>query len=204
VNNCDSTAPGPGALVAFCKQISAKQASEWPPSEETLAREFVEYFNLEPMVFLGELQRLCESSGIVLRIAPLPTSLRGFNHRYQNKREILISGTQVLTREHTALHELRELLEYEFCDLNKPICTNETREKRAEQFAISVRISAFEKEVPKLVDQIATIESKWPRRAAYALLFVFGAMHLMSLALSPRLEDVMEENLNKQRRFQNN
>ncbi len=186
--------PGAGALAAFCKHVIAKQASNWPPSEETLAQEFVDYFKLEAVVPLCEIQELCEKSGIVFRVAHLPKTLHGFNHRFRDKREILISESHVLTREHTALHELREMLEYDFCDLKKPICMESDKEERADQFAFSVRMCALSREVPKVLELIGTIESTWRRRAMYVLTFVMGVAYLLSLALIPHLEELAEKN----------
>jgi hypothetical protein len=191
--NCDSRTIGPAVLVAFCQHVIAKRLPEWPPTEEILAQEFVEYFKFKSLIVLEEIQKLCDNSEIILRITPLPDPLWGYNRRYQGKREILISNSQVLTKEHTALHELRELLEYEFHDLGTPICTNnEDQEERAETFAISVRMCAFAKEVPGIMDSVGSIESKWRRSAACGLFIVFAAVYCIGLALSPKVEEVMQ------------
>src|SRR4051812_27818066 len=145
--------------------------------EETLADEFVEYFQLDTLVNLEELQEICDRLGISFRIEQLPESLQGINYRYQERREIVISDSQFLTKEHTTLHELREVIEYEFRDLGTPVCTNEDKEERADSFAVSVRVCAFGKEIPGLMDHVGKIQSKWPRRAVYVLLFVFIAVY---------------------------
>jgi hypothetical protein len=158
-----------------------------------LADEFVEYLQLEPLAYSGRLNELCNTLGIHLRVTDLPEPLKGHNYRFEDKREILISNRQVLTKEHTALHELRELMEYEFRDIGTPVCTNEDQEERAESFAISVRVCAFGKEIPVLMAHVGKIESKWPKRAVYVLLFVFVAVYFAGLILSPRLEEAIDE-----------
>lgn len=183
----------PSTLIGFCQTAYQKHSSEWPPTEEILADEFVEYFQLEALFYLEKLNELCNTLGIQLRVTDLPEPLKGHNYRFEDKREILISTRQVLTREHTGLHELRELMEYEFCDLGTPVCTKEDQEERAESFAISVRMYAFGKEIPGMMDHVDKIESKWPRRAVYVLLFVFVAFYFAGLILSPKLEEAMEE-----------
>lgn len=180
-------------LSGFCQTVYQKHGSEWPPTEETLADEFVEYFKLETLVNLGELQEICDRLGIIFRIEQLPESLRGINYRYQEKREIVISDSQLLTKEHTTLHELREVIEYEFRDLRTPICTTEDKEGRADSFAVSVRMCAFGKEIPGWMDHVGSIESKWPRRAAYGVSFVIIAIYVLGLILTPRLEDAIDE-----------
>ncbi len=187
------TVIAPSMLIGFCQSVFQKHGSEWPPTEETLAQEFVEYFKFKSLIVLEEIQKLCDNSEIILRITPLPEPLWGYNRRYQGKREILISNSQVLTKEHTALHELRELLEYEFHDLGTPICTNEDREERAETFAISVRMCAFAKEIPSVMDSVSSIESKWRRSVAYGVFILFAAVYCIGLTLSPKVEEAMQK-----------
>lgn len=183
----------PSTLIGFCQRVFQEHGSEWPPTEEILAQEFVEYFKLKSLIALEEIQKLCDNSEITLRVAPLPDPLWGYNRRYQGKREILIANSQVLTKEHTALHELRELLEYEFHDLGTAICTNEDREERAETFAISVRMCAFASEIPAIMDRVGSIESKWRRGAAYGLFILFAVVYGIGLALSPKVEEAMQK-----------
>lgn len=191
----------PPTLVGFCQTVYQKHGSAWPPTEETLAGQFVQYFELKTLANLGELQEICDRLGIIFRIEQLPESLRGINYRYQEKREIVISDSQLLTKEHTTLHELREIIEYEFRDLRTPVCTTEDKEERADSFAVSVRMCAFGKEIPGLIEHVGSIESKWPRRAAYCLLFVFIAIYVLGLTLTPHLEDIVEEKRTKRPRL---
>jgi hypothetical protein len=181
--------------------VHQKHPSKWPPAEEALADEFVSYFQLEALFYWERLTELCNSLGIYLSVTDLPGPLKGHNYRFGDNREILISTRQVLTKEHTALHELRELLEYEFRDLGTSICTNEDQEERAESFAVSVRICAFGKEIPGWMDQVGGIESKWPRRIAYGLLFAIIAIYALGIVISPLLEDIMEEERAKRPRL---
>ena len=52
-----------------------------------------------------------------------------------------VNGGHFLSREHTVLHEVRELLERIFEDLGHPIANRNTPESRAEQFAATARIA---------------------------------------------------------------
>jgi len=56
-------------------------------------------------------------------------------------------------------------------------------------------VKAFGKELPDWLDYAATIEKKWPRRAAYAFLAIFAFGYVMSVTLLPTLE----KNTNKQK-----
>lgn len=184
----------PRSLKGFCQSVRIKCGSDWPPAEDIIAGEFVTYFQLEEMVFGAGVQKLCESLQISVRVAALPESLRGHNYRFREKREILISENHKFrdTEAHTTLHELRELLEYEFRDLGTAICTLDDKEERAEKFAVAVRMFAFERELPIWFDHASSIERKWPRRAAYLLLAVFALTYTMGVTLLPHWEDIAD------------
>jgi hypothetical protein len=186
----------PFSLLGFCATVQSKHTANWPPTEMTIATEFVEYFKLEPIVFMGRLEELCQQLKITLRVTSLPECLRGHNYRFENQREILISENQTVrgTEVYTALHEMRELLEYEFRDLGSPICQANDKEQRADEFATSVQICAFAKEIPGLLDQASGIESNWRRWAVYALLIVGSLMYGLTLAVLPLIEDIQEKN----------
>lgn len=186
----------PFSLSGFCATVQSKHTANWPPTEMTIATEFVEYFKLEPVVFMAKLEKLCQELEITLRVAILPECLRGHNYRFENKREILIAESQTVrgTEVYTALHEMRELLEYEFHDLGIPICTSIDKEERADEFATSVQISAFAKEIPALMNQASGIESNWKRWAAYIGLFLVTVIYVVTLSALPLIEDAQDGN----------
>jgi len=181
-------------LTVFCQALCEKHARQWPPSEDALALEFVEFFNLEPFIFFAKLQDLCKDLGIALTVAALPDCLRGVNYRFKDKREILVSSTQSIAglQEHTALHELREHVEYEFKKMKMPVCKPDDREKRAEDFAVAVRVAAFGSKIPAILDKVSTIESKWPRRASYVGIGLLSVAYVLAVTLTPRLEEMLE------------
>ena len=192
----------PFSLSGFCATVQSKHAANWPPTEMTIATEFVDYFKLEPIVFMAKLEELCQQLGITLRVTSLPECLRGHNYRFENQREILISESQTVrgTEVYTALHEMRELLEYEFCDFGIPICNSADKETRADEFAISVQIGAFAKEIPALLNQASGIECNWKRWAAYIALFLGTIVYGVALAALPLLEDIQDRNRLRQLR----
>ena|GEM_PF-2374261 len=200
------TVIAPPSLMGFCQAVRIKYASNWPPTEDTIAREFITYFQTKEMVFGAGVQKLCGSLQITVRVAALPESLHGHNYRFREQREILISEKQQFwgTEEHTTLHELRELLEYEFRDLSAPIFTHDDKEERAEEFAVAVRMLAFTEELPNWLDQASSIERKWPRRAAYLLLAVFGVIYTMGVTLLPHWENIATDRESADSAFQNN
>lgn len=176
-------------IVGFCQSVREKYATNWPPSEEMLADEFIDYFKVKAMVGISQLQKLCEEVGIEFSRTALPKSLCGHNLRYQNKRAILIAESHMLSPEHTVLHEIREQLEYDFNLLGVPILNPDDKEERADCFAVSVRMNAFAKELPTWFEGASTIEKKWRRRGAYALLFLFACVYTLGVTLLPGLED---------------
>src|SRR5947207_11296918 len=104
----------------FCQFVLFRHAEQWPVNEVTLAGEFLEFFAVQPLLFLTfeEVARLCrERLQIAASVAPLPGRLKGINISHNGKHEILVSTDQDLAGIadlHTLLHELREIIERGF------------------------------------------------------------------------------------------
>lgn len=183
------------SLAAFSQIVWDKHAANWPPAEDTLAEEFVNYISVSTTPDLSNLEALCNSLGIEFSRTKLPPTLRGHNCMYNGKSKIFISHEQSFpgSAQHTALHELRELLEYEFKASGRPTMTIDTQEQRADEFAIAVRVHRFQSQMPGWLDSAATIERQWPRWLAYGGLFLLMFIVIMGTTLLPHFEDTFEK-----------
>lgn len=179
----------------FSETVQDKYASNWPPAEDALAQEFVNFFDLGAIATLRDIEALCKTLEIEFVKASLPDSLRGYNCRYAGKSKIFVSNQHSFAgaEEHTALHELRELLEYEFKAAERPTTISKDIEELAEDFAVAVRVQALHRDVPKWFEGAATIERKWPRRLAYVALFVFTCLLIATITIGPQLEEFAEK-----------
>ena len=182
----------PLTLRGFCQAVIAKQASAWPPHELTLAQEFLGFFQIEGFIQLRTSEDLCRKLGVSVTVQKLPQGLRGHNCAYQEKREILIgpaTGTAAAlgSEEHTLFHELRELIEYEFCKLNHPTAVGPELEKRAELFASLVRANAAMKACQPIFQDFHA-QSGWGKlgRILFACLLVVSSFGYFML---PHWED---------------
>lgn len=159
----------PLTLRGFCEAVLTRHSAKWPPDEGLIAQEFVLFFQTEKLLGFTALQRFCQGLEVAVSIQKLPRELRGHNHRYQGKREIVI-GTpaqgppSASIWEHTLFHELRELLEYEFRELGCPVANSfSDLEARAERFASSVRAFGAIKSWQPLLESIGEVKSTWAR-----------------------------------------
>lgn len=138
----------PLTLRGFCEGFIAKHSSGWPPHEATLADEFVAFLQLDSLLSVRDPKELCKRLGINVTVRGLPEGLRGHNHAYQGRQEIVLGAVSGQAeafgvQEHTLFHELRELVEYEFRKLGRPTTTAASDlEARAELFASTVRSMA--------------------------------------------------------------
>ena len=184
----------PEPLITFCQGVLAKYVSQWPPEESKLADEFTGHFGLSTLATFENQVKLCENLGIKVSEAILPENLRGHNCCYGNQREIQIHKQKYLTREHTLLHELREILEHIFKDMRYPTAKQRSAlEARAETFASSVRTGTFTKMLEGIFQAAAKIESKWRRWGAFFLISLFGVAGLLSIPMLPVFEDTILE-----------
>jgi hypothetical protein len=159
----ESSSSGPKTLTDFCRVVIGRNAVPWPPPEETLSAEFIRFYELASSYGRASIEEFVRSLGVQVSDESLPTQLAGCNIRVGEKRKILLSdnGAYVLSREHTLLHEVREMIEYEFRDLGWPIFTQSDQETRAERFAISVRVASVSDFWMAVVDGGCSSESKW-------------------------------------------
>jgi hypothetical protein len=187
------TAETPKTLRNFCHSFREKHSAKWPPDEHELAMEFVQYFGLPPLPRMDDFKGLATHLAIEVSEAPLPDGLRGYNNRYEGRDLIVLEKLEgpaqhIGISEHTFLHELRELIEYEFCREGHPTAKGQELEERAESFAKSVRILA---PLPFLSDWAGDIvqgSSPW-RYLGVGLLIGFGLFHALTCFLLPHHED---------------
>ncbi len=182
----------PQSLVTFCRGAVSKYVPQWPPEESKLADEFIAHFGFAAIATFENQVKLCETLGIKVSEAVLPENLRGHNCCYGNQREIQIHNGKghVITREHTLLHELREILEHIFHDMGYATAKERSAiEVRAETFASSVRTGTFLEMWKHILQCGEKIESKWKRWGAFFLLTLFGIAGLFSIIMFPAFED---------------
>ena len=188
----------PFTLRRFCETVVANHSPNWPPGEDTLAQEFVSFFQLRGPLTLEDLENVCRTLGVGVSTRDLPQGLRGHNHAYQDKREIVIGTVPeavaaIGSREHTLLHELRELMEYEFRKMEHPIVTSfPDRETRAERFASFVRTFAAMKGWQPLFEGMGDIKSRWGMFGMFLLAFLLIAGYSFACLALPNWEDRLQ------------
>jgi hypothetical protein len=177
------------ALPLFCAAVVERHAPAWPPTEDQLSRDFIAHFGIAPHGFYDGLVKWCRTVGIDVATAELPHDLRGFNYWHENTMSIVMppNGGCLISREHTLLHELRELLEGILRHLGYPTGDGDALETRAEQFAACVRI-AICVEFSKDFCQIASdVRNPFGRVCAYALV---GALTIASVVGCARIRQL--------------
>jgi hypothetical protein len=133
------------ALPEFCAAVMKRRAFEWPPTEGQLAEDFLAHFGIARLGFYDGLVKWCGEVGVDVSTMELPHDLRGVNFWHEKNMSIVmpVNGGCFISREHTLLHEVRELLEGIFAHLGHPTGGGATLESRAEQFAACVRMAMF-------------------------------------------------------------
>ena len=71
-------------IVDFCRAVVSRHAESWPPKEETLAEEFVQWLGLKPFSTRDQLIGLCLTKKVTVSFVELPLELRGFNCSFEN------------------------------------------------------------------------------------------------------------------------
>jgi len=188
----------PLTLRGFCQTMVAKHSGNWPPGEEAIAEEFLSFFQVDGVFPLEGPEKLCARLGINVSIQALPGGLRGHNCALGEKREIVIGkveGPAMVfgSQEHTLLHELRELIEYEFRKIGYPAAVACDLESRAETFAAMSRARASIKGWEPLFDGIGNIQSKWGWFAVALPFLVMILIDCCSCLLLPLWEDQLPE-----------
>jgi len=182
--------------LGFCLTMISQHGGSWPPTEEVLAREFVNWLDFHSMLTRSRLTELCRTKGVNLSFVPLPQEIRGFNCAFQEKKEIVITKHELapFADSHTLMHEFRELLEHEFAALGyATIGVKDSLEEQAEIFAAFSRMEAITKDLPSFIEMAQSIEKNWARYLAYAFWLVFSLVYLFSCIYLPQLEEIGAE-----------
>ena len=183
-------------LLGFCLAVISRHAENWPPTEQVLAEEFVDWFGAKSFMTPSAMQELCLSKGINLSFVSLPRELHGFNCSFQDKKEIVISEDELVpfAHLHTLFHEFREMLERVFVELGHATLTpKESLEAKAEEFAMFARMDTATRELPRYLEMVGDIKTNWKRYVGYASLGVLVFAYLFSCIFLPRFEDMISE-----------
>jgi len=183
-------------LLGFCLALISRHAENWPPTEQVLAEEFINWLGVRPFFTRDEMRKLCLSKGINLSFMALPLNLRGYNCTFQDKKEIVISERENVPFAdlHTLLHEFREMLEHVLVELGCATLTPEdSLEKTAEEFAILATMATGVREMPAYLEMVGNIKTDWQRYFGYAFVLVFFAAHMFSCAFLPQFEEMISE-----------
>jgi hypothetical protein len=183
-------------LLGFCMAVISRHAEKWPPREQVLADEFVDWFGAKSFMTPTAMRELCLAKGISLSSVPLPPGLHGVNCSFQDKKEIVISEDELVpfAHVHTLFHEFREMLECVFAELgHATLSPTASLEAKAEEFAIASRMATATRELPAYIEMIANIEKNWQRYLGYAFLGVLEFAYLVTCAFLPQFEDVISE-----------
>ena len=183
-------------ILGFCLTIVSKHAHSWPPTEEVLAQEFVDWLGFNSLMTRDAMKELCQSKGVNLSFVSLPHEIRGVNCSFQGKREIVVTerGTAPFSDSHTLLHEFREMLEHVFTELGYPtISPDDSPEARAEHFAVACRLKAAERELPAFIEMATNVEKTWARYLAYAFLGILAVAYVLDCIFLPQMEEIAAE-----------
>jgi hypothetical protein len=182
-------------ILKFCLRVISQHSENWPPSEDILARDFVNWFGLSSILTKDGMKELCQARGVTLSFVLLPQEIRGFNCSFYEKKEIVISERELapFSHSHTLLDEFRELLEHEFVQLGHATIGAKDLEAQPEIFAMSCRIEAATREVPSFFEIAQNVEKKWQRYLASFFLIVFGVAYVFSCVYLPQMEEVVAE-----------
>jgi len=183
-------------IVGFCKAVISRHAEHWPPTEQTLAEEFVQWLGLKTFLTRVELVELCVSKKINLSFAELPSELRGFNCSFENKAEIVIAQRETVPGAdlHTLFHELRELLENAFVEHRyATLSADDLLEVQADVFAMSARMQVVIKEILAFVEIVKNANAKWARYLGLGVIGITGIIYLLNCVFLPRLEEIESE-----------
>jgi len=178
------------ALPAFCAAVVNRHSSAWPPAENQLAQEFLAHFGIARLGFYDGLVRWCGEVGVDVSTMELPRDLRGANFWHETNMSIVmpVNGGCFISREHTLLHELRELLEWEFEHLGHSLGHVDTRESRSEQFAACVRMAMVVESSKDLFKMASDVRDPFGRVCAYGLVGAVTAVLVLGCAGVRQLE----------------
>ena len=181
-------------LLTFCQEFISRHSENWPPKEDVLAQEFVNWLGINFFVTPDAMRELCLSKGINLSFVALPQELHGFNCSFHANREIAISKREIVPfgHMHTLFHEFREMLEGVFVELGHATLTpGDSLEVKAESFAMVARMATGIRGLPAHFEMVANVQATWPRYFGYAFLAVCSVTFLFSCLLLPKFEEIM-------------
>ena len=186
--------PNSRTLPEFCAAVATRHASAWPPTEYQLAQEFLAHFGLTRLGFYDELVEWCGEVGIHVSTRDLPDDMRGGNFWHEQNMSIVLpmNGGCFISREHTLLHEVRELLEHNFGHLGHGIADGNAREQRAEEFAACVRIAILLESSKDFFKLASNVQNPLGRVCAYGLVGALTVAAVMSCAGIRQLEAQFE------------
>lgn len=167
-------------LRAFCEAFTLQHRDKWPPNEYELAEAFVSHFAIPRILGVADLQNFLTQTNIELIEDDSPADLLGINMSVGGKRRIFTSKNRdhFPFRIHTLLHEIRELIEVEFCQLGFKTTNSQGLDSRADEFSFAVHIRAATPSIEGWVKNSPEIKSTWQSIASLfgliAIATVFG------------------------------
>lgn len=178
-------------LTNFGTAFLSRHKEHWPPDEGTLAHEFTEQFPIRQLSSSEKIIDFTRELGIDAALATLPDGMHGFNCSMEGQSIVLLGEQEDFpgSREHTLFHELREVMECHFRERGYPTAQGQELEKRAEQFAIAVRMFGMMRVFSPLVEDAKAIEQAWKRWLAIGGLIILALGTAAGCALLPYLED---------------
>lgn len=171
------------ALPEFCASVVNRHACAWPPTEDQLARYFLAHFGVARFAHYDGIVNWCGEVGIRFSAERLPQDLRGLNYWHENVFAIVmpINGGCFISREHTLLHELREVLEGILGHSGNPTVSDpDALESRAEQFAACVRIAICLESSRDFVEMARGVRDPLGRLFAYGLAGAAAAVLILA------------------------
>jgi Zn-dependent peptidase ImmA (M78 family) len=183
-------------VLGFCLNMISQHGENWPPEDEVLAHEFVNWFGLKSFPTRSCLKVMCKAKGIDLSFASLPQDIHGSNFLFQDKKEIVIAERELAPfgDSHTLLHEFREMLEHVFVELGYPtISARDSLEEQAELFAGLCRMDAGAKELPAVLEMVQQVEKKWARYLGYVFVAAFALAYMFTCVYMRQLEEIGSE-----------
>lgn len=178
-------------LANFCTAFLSRLKEHWPPDESTLAHEFAEQFPIRQLSNPESILVFSKNLGIDASLGALPDVMHGFNCSLGEQSIILLREQETFpgSREHTLFHELREIMERHFRAQGYPTAQGQALEKRAEEFAIAVRMFGMMKVFSPLFEDAKAVEQSWKRWLALAGLIILALGAGACCALLPYLEE---------------
>ena len=75
-------------LLGFCLALISRHAENWPPTEQVLAEEFINWLGVRPFFTRDEMRKLCLSKGINLSFMARPQIFAGTTAHFKIRRKL--------------------------------------------------------------------------------------------------------------------